>query len=54
MGNFILQSLELMISKQWFLLFSSNQNKGYDNNGFFYSVVSRIKDINTMVSFIQG
>ena len=70
MVSFIQQSLELRISNQWFLLFNSHQNKGYQINGlfyltvtrtkdiktmfFFYSAVTRTKDINTMLSFIQG
>ena len=37
MGYFIQQSLELRISKQW----------------FFYSTVTRTKDIKTKVSFFQ-
>ena len=37
MVYFILQSLELRVSKQW----------------VFYSAVTRTKDIKTMVSFIQ-
>ena len=53
MVSFIQQSLELWISKQWFILSNSHKNKGYQNNGFFYSTVNRAKDIKTMVSFIQ-
>jgi hypothetical protein len=54
MGYFILQSLQLRISKHWFLLFCSHYNKGYQNNALFYSAVTRTKDICPMVSFIQG
>ena len=53
MVYFIQQSLELRISKQWFLLFNSHQNCGYQNNGLFYPIVTRTKDIKLMVSFIQ-
>jgi hypothetical protein len=53
MVSFIQESIEQRISKQWFLLFNSHQNKEYQNNGFIYPIVTRTKDINTMVSFIQ-
>ena len=53
MVPFIQQSLERRITKQWYLLFNSHYNKGYQNNGLFYSAVTRTKDIKTMVSFIQ-
>jgi hypothetical protein len=53
MVSFILQSLELRISKQWFILTNSHLNKGHQNNGFFYSVVTRTEDIKTMGYFIQ-
>jgi hypothetical protein len=53
MVSFIQQSLERRISNQWFILFNSHQNKGYQINGLFYSTITRTKDINTMVSFIQ-
>jgi hypothetical protein len=53
MVSFSLQSLELMISKQWFILTNSLETKGYQNNGFFYSAVTIIKDIKTMRYFIQ-
>ena len=53
MASFIQQSLELMISKQWFLLFNNHYNWEYQNNGLFYSKVTRTQDINTMVYFIQ-
>jgi hypothetical protein len=53
MVSFILQSLELRISKQWFILTNSLETKGYQNNGFFYSAVTRTMYIQTLVSFIQ-
>jgi hypothetical protein len=53
MVSFLQQSLELRISNQWFILFNSHYNKGYQHNGVFYSMVTRTKDMNTMVSFIQ-
>jgi hypothetical protein len=53
MRYFIQQSLELRISSQWCLLFKGHYNKGYQNNGIFYSTVTRTKDIKTMASFIQ-
>ena len=53
MGSFIQLSIELRISKQWFLLFNSHYNRGYQNNGFFYSIVTRTEDMKAMVSFIQ-
>ena len=53
MVYFIQQSLELRISKQWFLLFNSHYNKVYQNSGFCYSTGTRTKYIKTMVSFIQ-
>jgi hypothetical protein len=53
MVSFIQQTLELRISNQWFLLFNSHQNKGYQHNGVFYSTVTRTKDIKSMVYFIQ-
>jgi hypothetical protein len=48
------QSRDQRISKQWFLLFCSHYNKGYQNNALLYSAVTRTKDICPMVSFIQG
>jgi hypothetical protein len=51
--SFIQQSLELRISKQWFILTNSLETKGYQNNGFFYFAVTRTIYILTMVSFIQ-
>jgi hypothetical protein len=53
MVSFIQQSLELRMSKQWFLLFNS-QNKGYQHNGFFYSTVTRTEDIKTIVSLFSS
>ena len=53
MVSFIQQSLELRISKQWFLLFNSHWTKGYQHSRVFYLTVTRTKDIKTMVSFIQ-
>jgi hypothetical protein len=52
MVYFIQQSLKLRISKQWLPLSNSNQNKGYQHNGLFYSTVTRTNDMITMVSFI--
>ena len=53
MDYFIQQSLELRISNQWFILSNSHWNKGYQNNGFFYSAFTRTKDIKTMGYLIQ-
>ena len=53
MVSFILQSLELRISKQWFILTDSLETKGYQHNGVFYSAVNRTKNIKTTVYCIQ-